>query len=47
MSPTSNRYTDMYKADKEEPIKPEDIATPEQVHEILSSYISKGKKWYI
>jgi len=44
MSPTSNRYTDMYKADKEEPIKPEDIATPEQVHEILSSYTAKGKK---
>ena len=44
ITPASNRYADMYKAEKEEPIDPKELATPEQVHDILSSYISKGKK---
>ena len=44
MSPSSNRYADMYKADTEDVIDPKDIATPEQIHDIIGGYTAKGKK---
>ena len=42
ITPASNRYADMYKADKEEPIDPKDLATPDEVSDILGQY-TKGK----
>ena len=34
----NNRYADMYKADTEDVIDPKDIATPDEVHDILGQY---------
>ena len=38
ITPASNRYTDMYKAEVEEPIDPKDIATQEEVSDIIGQY---------
>ena len=43
ITPTSNRYADMYRAEKEQPIDPKNIATADEVSEILGQY-SKGNK---
>ena len=38
ITPTSNRYVDMYKTEKEEPVDPSTYSTPEEVREILGSF---------
>jgi len=38
ITPTSNRYVDMYNTEKEKPLDPKDLATPEEVNEIFKDY---------
>ena len=45
ITPASNRYADMYNAEKKDVIDPKDIATPDEVEKIFEEHrLSKGDK---
>ena len=45
ITPASNRYADMYNAEKQDVIDPKDIATPDEVEKIFEEHrLSKGDK---